>query len=688
MPPKGRKRAATQTPLAEAAPPKRTTTARRGKVVPVVPPQYVEERPQSDEDEPELSPCQLSDTEEDVEELEDSPMKRSWNHDAHYPTGFGAANSGNQPQNLVTAATGSPIAGRKTKVATLPRKPIVRKESTLSSAAKKRLPKEHKPKPLPSANLAQANAAAFVELWFVHPDIIQDVLDATGTGMEGVALRWHCRVMMLKKRNIESNDRALVMSLIEQNARGIFKNEEMTKLTQTLKNRVSHDMEGLRKQFDAATKQFFEDPDTQSWRTWFTNWVRMGKGFKGISEPFIQPDELQKCFVKDNMKLVADIWAPLLAVTPAGFLFMPEHQAYARSFLAATIQILCDFITIQYKSEGTSETQAKTQAIKAADVHMPDDRAWPHLAKPAVWRKTNEKVVWYGELKNSGYHAGMTRGDVQDLVEDQVTANVKSDPDSAVAVPATLPSEYIGRDTSELIDYIKALCKRDISALDVIITEAQHRQSALLKKLTDMENWVQEKYRLADSFIEISENGPASYEHSLKQALEMIQNAKEQERTARIEANGVLPADHIPVRELVHNFRAFSMFVRTVGKDFGVKEGARDTTVENTARHLATGGEQAVIEIPDSTPPLQNNTFDANPMHQLDYVEETPPPPPCEILVPSSAVPAATPPRGRFSFMGTVQPTPTSSTSVLAIDNRTAPVNIANLSTLKQILES
>lgn len=52
---------------------------------------------------------------------------------------------------------------------------------------------------------------------------------------------------------------------------------------------------------------------------------------------------------------------------------MPEHQEYAHTFMAATVQILCDFITIKYKSEGTAETQAKTQAIKVANIYMPQD---------------------------------------------------------------------------------------------------------------------------------------------------------------------------------------------------------------------------------------------------------------------------------------------------------------------------
>ncbi|KAI5780462.1 hypothetical protein EDC01DRAFT_633334 [Geopyxis carbonaria] len=520
-----------------------------------------------------------------------------------YPAGFG--------QNVVrqlTPQTVAPPSSRK-------KQPPLKKQTTKKATAATR-----KGKAVPSiaaAPTASLNAAALTELWFAHPDIITDVLNANG--MEAIAIRYHrCRLMMFKKRNISGEDRARVVDLIEVNARGVLSSETMSKLRQALKNCVSHSMDAIRKQFDAATRQFFEDESTSEWRSWFSSWTRMGDGFAGLKEPFIDPAKLNKYFVQDNIGLVGDIWAPILGITMPNFLQQPDSGAYQRLFLDVTLKILCDFITIKYKSSGDNilDTQSKTAAIRNADVDLgPMARVWPPLAKPEVWKKNREKVAWNGELRYSEYHAGMSKDDIQDIIEDRISAT--QDVATGIPAPQAVPAEHVGRLSGQLIDYCKSLAMRDIDTLEQMISDARNRQQGIIQHINDLEGWIIEKERLSGTYIDLVENGPSAYDQTVSQAMVMMKEAKQKERAARIE-NTQLQKDHIPVGELCRSFRAFTLFLRDVNKQISDNGPSQQQTAPTLVRRTPS-------PVPGGTTTMALNTRAPN-SPPIEMVEQTPPP--------------------------------------------------------------
>lgn len=67
-------------------------------------------------------------------------------------------------------------------------------------------------------------------------------------------------------------------------------------------------------------------------------------------------DELIRIFFGQNVKLISDVWAPILDVVPDGFLLKPENMKWTEYFTRVTKHILAHNLTALFKLASPAET--------------------------------------------------------------------------------------------------------------------------------------------------------------------------------------------------------------------------------------------------------------------------------------------------------------------------------------------
>jgi hypothetical protein len=304
------------------------------------------------------------------------------------------------------------------------------------------------------------------------------------------AMRWHLKLMMLKKRNLDASCRDNIIRVIQFKCRG-FNADIIAKLRTQIKSQINHLHSLLRSQFDAAVRQFNEDPASQPWRDWFEKAVALVKSLHKLAEPYIESSDVDKYFLKDDLELVSDIWAPILDVVEPKFLMKPMYRGFAQVFTTATRDIFAEFLTITLKSSGQPmfDANTKTNAILSVDLQnfWKPQGQWPaveSLNRPDPWKKFGPRTRVFGKLKHSKYSTQVKSHDVQAMIEDK-----RNEP--AILPPASLsvPSEHVGRITLEHVKYFKELCKSDVAALEDILTTIERRKEQVLAAVREGERW-------------------------------------------------------------------------------------------------------------------------------------------------------------------------------------------------------
>jgi hypothetical protein len=370
------------------------------------------------------------------------------------------------------------------------------------------------------------------------------------------------KLMMLKKRNIDTKAREDILRVIQYNCRGLDA-DTINKLKASMRSQINHLHANLRTQFDAAIQQFNEDPTTQPWRTWFQSVVTLVKGIHKVSEPYIEDHDVDKYFLKNDLELVSDIWAPILDVLEPKFLMNPRHHGFAQVFLDATRKIFAQFLTISLKSNGNKliDTNSKTSAIVSADLsnfwHPYGRSQWPSseaINKPDPWRKYTAKARMFGKLKHSVYSTQIKATDVQIMIEDKRKERPSLTPGCP---PASLnvPSQHVGQMTIEHVQYFKDLCKSDIEALDDILTGIERRKNQVLAAAREGEQWLIERERLVQRVMAEENLSILAWEHLIKQGEAKILATFDIEQDCRV-AQKPLPPDHIPLKDVLISFSA------------------------------------------------------------------------------------------------------------------------------------
>jgi len=203
----------------------------------------------------------------------------------------------------------------------------------------------------------------------------------------------------------------------------------------------------FRRQFEALLLQFLHCPETKGIVDTLCVAVReRGVQFIELESPCVSPTEIRTRFVKNNTKLVSDVWHPIMDAAPQNFLL--TNGIWAQRFLDATCIVLAWIVTHFFRVEKAEEnmhfelgkcpisTDAMNSAIAKADGTIPSDFFPPN--KPLEWKQRKGPTGGpYGELKIGKIVKGIAAGVLEDDCERET-----NDPNSGVVLPCQ-PAEIL-----------------------------------------------------------------------------------------------------------------------------------------------------------------------------------------------------------------------------------------------------
>ena len=114
----------------------------------------------------------------------------------------------------------------------------------------------------------------------------------------------------------------------------------------------------LGESFDTATKTFPESKDSADLHQ------RM-QLLRETAWKYITPGDIEKPFVKGNMKLISDIWALILDVYDDCVVLKSENTTFARYLYNATMVTRPTLITLVYEPESSTEV---TISVKTNEI--------------------------------------------------------------------------------------------------------------------------------------------------------------------------------------------------------------------------------------------------------------------------------------------------------------------------------
>lgn len=248
----------------------------------------------------------------------------------------------------------------------------------------------------------------------------------------------------------------------------------------------------LREHFEALLLMFLESPETRPIVDAMLVQVKnRGVGSIGLTSPCVSPREISLHFVKNEVRLVSDVWYPLMHVVKADFLL--NKGIWGQRWLDATCVVLSWLLTHFFRLENCEElTRFKcgkcpiaadlfSSAICKADGVMPIE--WPTpLNIPVSWTQRRIPSYSYGALK----FINITRGSAEGLVDDEIDSRFK-DPDSGISKPPPLANvnllEILQLTTvSDQVDYMLELLRSCVQALRMIEKDARENAELMEQK--------------------------------------------------------------------------------------------------------------------------------------------------------------------------------------------------------------
>lgn len=192
----------------------------------------------------------------------------------------------------------------------------------------------------------------------------------------------------MHKRSFSSEERKKIIKLLDQLPGCESNKDAVTAIHFNFKNSTNSAASLLRDTFDAATKMFFNNDKCKEliemMRIQIANMTMLKIEKK---HPYIHADIIAANFTQGNLKLVNDIWYPILDVVPRNFII--ENKDWGNAFLDATNVILSYYISLKMDLNG--DAYAKTRALKHGD-KFTIGLGIPLVRRPATWSKNMDNV--------------------------------------------------------------------------------------------------------------------------------------------------------------------------------------------------------------------------------------------------------------------------------------------------------
>ena len=226
-------------------------------------------------------------------------------------------------------------------------------------------------------------------------------------------------------------------------------------------------------------------------------------------------DELVKIFIGNNMKLISDVWAPILDVVPDGFLLLQDNQHWADYFTRVTTKILGCILTSFFRlpnpdgaikaivaAAGTASPYKFP--LKDLSLHKGDEitppSGWPKLLYPDSAEAKGEKkwirckVKVWGSLKYPAITSGLSFEEIEHEIM-EACIDPSSDqpyPEPPPGVPVQLADAGNSAIASWLIERINI----DIDLLTKQIIELSEKRQGFLNTVQDIETWLHERHKV------------------------------------------------------------------------------------------------------------------------------------------------------------------------------------------------
>ena len=392
-------------------------------------------------------------------------------------------------------------------------------------------PAAKKLKTIPRSNDAPA---CLLSIKWVHPDVQADVLNLNHTGgsVNG-CMNFYIRAATWITRDISANERVNFVvgafgvpkkdaSKVDSEGIGSSKSPEMFGLTilQHFKGYLNNLLARIRINFDALLQMFLNSEDSAIFlqahlgiwdmkkKLEATRTAKRGTEVPVINIRSIQPtvsimdeESVNDIFIKGDMKLVSDVWFPIMDVVEEDFLL--KDAEWGGKFLKSTCITLGWLITYYFNSADPREFIGKENAGSAIDTadktaallkgELPFT-GWPQIRKPVKWGPKMGKCTHYGALVGSRVVEELAK---ENLEHDIIAECNKPDSVSKLCDPPAAAQDIL--EISAIEDqaiYIQKNLKARCSALTTMAREAKERKNKLLALVKSNEVWMKESATL------------------------------------------------------------------------------------------------------------------------------------------------------------------------------------------------
>ena len=266
------------------------------------------------------------------------------------------------------------------------------------------------------------------------------------------------------------------------------------------------------------------------------------------------------------MKLVCDVWHPILDVLSVDFLLNNEPWGeYMMKSTAITLSWLITYhLNLPNPKESMNNPMAidavdKTMAISKGDIPWSNNQDWPPLRIPEKWGPKMGKVSSYGELKGLPSLHETNKEELEiDIMEECKRENSLYD-----SVPIALPPVLDTMTLEQQAIHFQGMLKARSTALETFSKQAEEKIKELSHRSNTLARWLKESQNHTEK--NVSKRDMFSYlERFYSEAQKMFEEVQARERDSRVE--GSTPSEGmITTLEVIGSFALWVEYVKKQG---------------------------------------------------------------------------------------------------------------------------
>ncbi|KAF8457343.1 hypothetical protein BDZ91DRAFT_786016 [Kalaharituber pfeilii] len=432
------------------------------------------------------------------------------------------------------------------------------------------------------------------QLKWVHPDMKGDTEVAfTATSAELVGcVNFYVRVSMWKKREITKVDRdhfvqaafgvsSFQLNLSEADGDSKKINEPIGIIVaRQIGLYAKSVLRKLRMHFEALLRMFLECEEANAIVSSILFQIK-ARGSESIrlEHPCVDPTEVKNIFIKDNLRLVCDVWHPIIDVVETDYLLI--NPMWAERFVRATCEALAWLITYFFRCERAEEQRSFelgrcpvnaeqiTACIFKGDLAMIPE--WPLIRKPMKWSQRKGASTVYGALK----HVKIQRDLAESFVDDDIDREIRH-PESGITVPKApqgMREMFECESMYTQADWVVSVLQARAQAMRSLQTETMRTAKALEEKSEALLDFMKQ-HKLNMEGAALNKMREMNAERFLVEAKKLFIEAESREcAPAHL---GRVPAQMISTTEIWGGFAAWVGLCKKEGY-FGQLVNAYDT---------------------------------------------------------------------------------------------------------------